>query len=147
MRRKGLWATALPLVTTGLKHGCSTARASAVAWLTVRRGAVVVLWGCRAQVCAWLQEGKDVRLGDWTARDIEILNSMQLLTAKPVVYLVNMSAKVGGWLGGWVRKLQGACSQGRLRHNASMVLHCAWDPGASTGLAGVLLVGAAQPGP
>jgi hypothetical protein len=47
------------------------------------------------QVCAWLQEGKDVRLGDWTAREIEILNSWQLLTAKPVVYLVNMSAKVG----------------------------------------------------
>lgn len=48
---------------------------------------------CAEKVCAWLQEGKDVRLGDWTARDIEILNSWQLLTAKPVVYLVNMSAK------------------------------------------------------
>lgn len=47
------------------------------------------------QVRAWLQEGKDVRLGDWSAREIEILNSWQLLTAKPAVYLVNMSAKVG----------------------------------------------------
>lgn len=43
---------------------------------------------------AWTQEGNDVRLGDWTAREIEVLNSWQLLTAKPVVYLVNMSAKV-----------------------------------------------------
>lgn len=32
-------------------------------------------------------------MGDWTAREIEILNSWQLLTAKPCVYLVNMSAK------------------------------------------------------
>jgi ribosome-binding ATPase YchF (GTP1/OBG family) len=46
------------------------------------------------QVLAWTQEGNDVRLGDWTAREIEVLNSWQLLTAKPVVYLVNMSAKV-----------------------------------------------------
>jgi ribosome-binding ATPase YchF (GTP1/OBG family) len=44
-------------------------------------------------VLAWLQEGQDVRLGDWTAREIEILNTWQLLTAKPVVYLVNVSAK------------------------------------------------------
>lgn len=47
------------------------------------------------QVLAWVQEGKDVRLGDWSAREIEILNSWQLLTAKPVVYLVNLSPKVG----------------------------------------------------
>jgi len=46
------------------------------------------------QVLAWLQEGNDVRLGDWTAREIEILNTWMLLTGKPVVYLVNMSAKV-----------------------------------------------------
>ena len=45
------------------------------------------------QVLAWLEEDKDVRLGDWSAREIEILNSWQLLTAKPCVYLVNMSAK------------------------------------------------------
>lgn len=56
----------------------------------------VVVVAVVPQVCAWVQEGKDVRLGDWSAREIEILNSWQLLTAKPVVYLVNMSAKVGG---------------------------------------------------
>lgn len=38
-----------------------------------------------------LEEGTDVRFGDWTAREIEILNEYQLLTAKPAVYLVNMS--------------------------------------------------------
>lgn len=43
------------------------------------------------QVKAVLEEGKDVRLGDWKAADIEILNSFQLLTAKPVVYLVTFS--------------------------------------------------------
>lgn len=45
------------------------------------------------RVIAHLEEGKDVRLGDWKAADIEILNTFQLLSAKPVVYLVNMSEK------------------------------------------------------
>jgi hypothetical protein len=36
----------------------------------------------------WLKEGKDVRLGDWKTAEIEIMNSFQLLSAKPVVYLV-----------------------------------------------------------
>ncbi|KAJ0017274.1 hypothetical protein Pint_11263 [Pistacia integerrima] len=40
------------------------------------------------KIKASLEEGKDVRLGDWKAADIEILNTFQLLTAKPVVYLV-----------------------------------------------------------
>ena len=48
---------------------------------------------CCQRVKALLLEGKDVRLGDWKAADIEILNSFQLLTAKPVVYLVNMTEK------------------------------------------------------
>lgn len=41
------------------------------------------------QVKAWITDGKDVRLGDWKTADIEILNTFQLLTAKPVVYLVS----------------------------------------------------------
>ncbi|KAK1309016.1 hypothetical protein QJS10_CPA09g00734 [Acorus calamus] len=45
------------------------------------------------KVKAWVQDGKDVRLGDWKAADIEILNTFQLLTAKPVVYLVNMNER------------------------------------------------------
>ncbi|KAF8410672.1 hypothetical protein HHK36_003204 [Tetracentron sinense] len=44
-------------------------------------------------VKAWLVDGKDVRLGDWKAADVEILNTFQLLTAKPVVYLVNMNER------------------------------------------------------
>ncbi|XP_011624023.1 obg-like ATPase 1 isoform X2 [Amborella trichopoda] len=48
---------------------------------------------CCEKVKAWLEEGKDVRLGDWKATEIEIFNSFQLLTAKPVVYLVNMNEK------------------------------------------------------
>jgi len=38
-----------------------------------------------------LDEKKWVRSGDWTAKDVEILNANLFLTAKPVVYLVNMS--------------------------------------------------------
>lgn len=44
------------------------------------------------QLKAWLEDGKDVRLGDWKAADVEILNTFQLLTAKPVVYLVNFTS-------------------------------------------------------
>ncbi|KAJ6753328.1 OBG GTPASE FAMILY [Salix purpurea] len=45
------------------------------------------------RVKAWLEDEKDVRLGDWKAADVEILNTFQLLTAKPVVYLVNMNER------------------------------------------------------
>lgn len=38
-----------------------------------------------------VQSGTDVRFGEWSAKDIEGLNNYLLLTAKPVVYLVNMS--------------------------------------------------------
>jgi obg-like ATPase 1 len=44
---------------------------------------------CCQKVLAWLKDEKDVRLGDWKTADIEILNTFQLLTAKPVVYLVH----------------------------------------------------------
>ncbi|KAE7997378.1 hypothetical protein FH972_002019 [Carpinus fangiana] len=42
----------------------------------------------RLKVKAWLEDGEDVCLGDWKAADIEILNTFQLLTAKPIVYLL-----------------------------------------------------------
>eukprot|EP00252_Welwitschia_mirabilis_P004747 TRINITY_DN15041_c0_g1_i1.p1 TRINITY_DN15041_c0_g1~~TRINITY_DN15041_c0_g1_i1.p1 ORF type:complete len:395 (-),score=84.98 TRINITY_DN15041_c0_g1_i1:473-1657(-) len=48
---------------------------------------------CCQKVKRWLEEGKDVRLGEWKAAEIEILNTFQLLSAKPVVYLVNMTEK------------------------------------------------------
>jgi len=40
-----------------------------------------------------LNKNKQIRYGDWKAQDIENLNSLSLLTAKPVVYLINMSEK------------------------------------------------------
>ncbi|GAB4839582.1 hypothetical protein Ancab_029105 [Ancistrocladus abbreviatus] len=40
------------------------------------------------QVKAWLEEGKEVHLGEWKAADVEILHTFQLLTVKPFVYLV-----------------------------------------------------------
>jgi obg-like ATPase 1 len=45
------------------------------------------------KVLAWLQEDKDVRFGDWTVAEIEWLNGVQFISAKPVVYLVNLSEK------------------------------------------------------
>eukprot|EP00834_Sanchytrium_tribonematis_P008130 NODE_870_length_3391_cov_0.839915.p1 type:complete len:419 gc:universal NODE_870_length_3391_cov_0.839915:1055-2311(+) len=36
---------------------------------------------------------KDIRHGDWTNREIEVLNGLYLLTAKPVIFLCNLSEK------------------------------------------------------
>lgn len=51
----------------------------------------------------WVLSGKDIRQGDWAAKEIEVINPLQLLTAKTVVYLVNLSepdyiAKKNRWL-------------------------------------------------
>jgi len=45
------------------------------------------------KILAWLQDGKDVRKGDWSPKEVETINPLFLLTAKPVVYLVNLSEK------------------------------------------------------
>ncbi|GMH38753.1 hypothetical protein BSKO_06637 [Bryopsis sp. KO-2023] len=42
---------------------------------------------------AWLEEGKDIRFGEWSLKEIDFLNTLTLLSAKPVVYLVNLSVK------------------------------------------------------
>jgi len=51
-----------------------------------------------------LTERKQIRFVEWKATDLECLNGLQLLTAKPVVYLINMSPndyinKKNKWLG------------------------------------------------
>jgi len=56
------------------------------------------------KIFEWLQSKKAIRHGDWKTHEIEILNRLQLLTAKPVVYLVNLSEndyvkKKNKWLG------------------------------------------------
>ena len=40
-----------------------------------------------------LKAGKQIRLEDWKATEIEVVNSLSLLTAKPTVYIVNMGEK------------------------------------------------------
>jgi len=50
-----------------------------------------------------LQAKKPVRFAEWKLNDVEFLNTLQLLSAKPVVYLVNMSEpdyfkKASKWL-------------------------------------------------
>lgn len=52
-----------------------------------------------------VNQKKDVRHGEWSNKEIEeIINPLQLLTAKPIVYLINISedefkAKKNKWLG------------------------------------------------
>lgn len=48
-------------------------------------------------------EFKDVRIGDWTNDEIDVINTLQLLSAKPVIYAVNVSlqdyiAKKNKWI-------------------------------------------------
>ncbi|GAP82880.1 putative GTP-binding protein [Rosellinia necatrix] len=45
------------------------------------------------KVLAWLKDGKDVRKGNWVPKEVEVINTLFLLSAKPVVYLVNLSEK------------------------------------------------------
>lgn len=45
----------------------------------------------KAKEC--LEAGTDIREYPWEGQDIEVLNRLQLLTAKPIVYLVNISKK------------------------------------------------------
>jgi obg-like ATPase 1 len=46
-----------------------------------------------AKVLQFLKDGNDVRKGDWAPKEVEVINPLFLLTAKPVVYLVNLSEK------------------------------------------------------
>jgi len=43
------------------------------------------------KVIEWLEKGKDIREGDWSAQEVDILNELLLLTAKPIIYVINMS--------------------------------------------------------
>ncbi|KAI7821561.1 GTP-binding protein YchF [Gamsiella multidivaricata] len=38
-----------------------------------------------------VEDKKDVRCGDWNNKEVEVINPLMLLTAKPVIYLVNLS--------------------------------------------------------
>lgn len=44
------------------------------------------------KVQAWLEEGKDVREGEWSLKDVDVICKLPLLTAKPIAFLVNVSA-------------------------------------------------------
>ena len=61
---------------------------------------------CVEKVIKWLEEGKEVRNGmdEWSTTDIDFLNKYQLLTSKPVIYVVNLTKKAyltqkSKWLG------------------------------------------------
>ncbi|WFD08115.1 hypothetical protein MVES1_003484 [Malassezia vespertilionis] len=39
------------------------------------------------------EDDMDVRKGDWNGKEVELINTLRLLTAKPVIYLVNLSER------------------------------------------------------
>ncbi|WOO78429.1 Obg-like ATPase 1 [Vanrija pseudolonga] len=45
------------------------------------------------RIHAHLLADKDVRKGQWTNKEVEIINGLTLLTAKPITYLVNLSER------------------------------------------------------
>lgn len=47
------------------------------------------------RLIAWLESGKDVKsdMSQWSTKDIEYLNDYMLLTAKPVLFAINMNKK------------------------------------------------------
>jgi obg-like ATPase 1 len=59
----------------------------------------------------YMGTAKDIKDGEWSNKEIEVLNRLLFLTAKPVVYLINMSTedyinKKNRWLGkiaNWVK--------------------------------------------
>jgi len=40
-----------------------------------------------------IEQKRHIRFGDWNAKDVEILNKHLFITAKPMVYLINLSEK------------------------------------------------------
>jgi obg-like ATPase 1 len=68
------------------------------------------------RVQEFLGEAKDIRYGSWNTHEVELLNKHQFLTAKPVIYLVNVSekayiAKGNKWLvklGEWLKNKKSA---------------------------------------
>ncbi|KAI5298971.1 2-hexaprenyl-6-methoxy-1,4-benzoquinone methyltransferase [Ascosphaera pollenicola] len=45
------------------------------------------------KVLDYLKEGNDIRKGDWSPKEVEVINPLFLLTAKPVVFLINLSER------------------------------------------------------
>ncbi len=46
------------------------------------------------KILNWMEvQKKDVRDGDWSGKEIQVINPLMLITAKPVVYLCNLSEK------------------------------------------------------
>lgn len=71
---------------------------------------------CWEKVLAFMQDetGKqEIRLGKWKSYEIDVLNDFQFLSAKPVIYLVNLSKKAfltkkSKWLGPVGKHIQDA---------------------------------------
>jgi len=45
------------------------------------------------KILTLLEAGTDVREGEWSPKEVDVLNDLLLLSSKPIVYLVNLSEK------------------------------------------------------
>ncbi|RDL42195.1 putative GTP-binding protein [Venustampulla echinocandica] len=48
---------------------------------------------CIERVLDFLKAGGDIRKGEWSPKEVEFINPLFLLSAKPVIYLINLSEK------------------------------------------------------
>ena len=48
---------------------------------------------CLEKMQALMTEGKDLREGSWSPAEVDVVNKYNMITAKPMVYLVNLSMK------------------------------------------------------
>ncbi|KAI7901438.1 GTP-binding protein YchF [Cokeromyces recurvatus] len=61
------------------------------------------------KVAEFMSKGnKDVRKGEWTATEVNVINGLHLLTAKPMIYLCNMSEEeyLSGEENKWMAKVK-----------------------------------------
>jgi obg-like ATPase 1 len=50
-------------------------------------------FNCLEKMKALMESGKDIRFGDWSPAEIEVINRYNMITAKPMIYLVNLSER------------------------------------------------------
>ncbi|KAI9468671.1 GTP-binding protein YchF [Zychaea mexicana] len=60
------------------------------------------------KVANFVSKSSDVRKGEWTASEVNVINSLHLLTAKPMIYLCNISENdyLQGAKNPWLPKIQ-----------------------------------------
>lgn len=91
------------------------------------RGVSIGRWSARGGNV--LQEMLLGRFGDWNVKEVDFLNRVQLISAKPVVYLVNLTEKAYiKKKSKWLPKVGGPLDSTPFQHACCVARHacCLW---------------------